>query len=275
MSLGVEIAQLESVPDALAQGRVAVLRGMDLHVEDQVAFTADLGTLIGDDEGLPQVRYEDDRTARADHTFYNEKWHADVSWSVEGPAITVLYGLEVGPAVASTAIVDTVSAFARLTESERYSVRSWRACHHVARSRAERYVPPAEPRGLGLDRQAPSPVWRPARAREGVRQPTYVPEPGAVRPVVVTHPGTGREGMTLGDHAWTVVGRSDAEGLRLVDRLQQRLVELGDHYVHEWHEGDLLVFDNRTMLHRREPGARRASRRVLRRTVAWPDLASG
>ena len=272
MTLAVEVDRLDAVADALARGRVAVMRGVDLSVDAQVAFTAGLGTLVGDDRGLPQVRYEDDRTASADQRLYNEQWHADLSWSEEGPAVTVLYGLELGRAVAPTALVDTVSAFARLTDAERCSVRRWLACHHVGRSRAERYGPLRRRWWPRLGRCA-SPARPSASARAGVHRPTHVDEPGAVHPVVVTQPGTGAEGVTLGDHAWTLVDRPDTEGRRQVDRLQQRLVQLGDHYLHEWREGDLVVFDNHTTLHRREPGARRSSRRVLRRTVAWPERA--
>ena len=103
--------------------------------------------------------------------------------------------------------------------------------------------------------------------------PTYVDEPGACHPVVVRDPASGLPGVLLGDHAWTLDGFSDAEGRALVEDLQAQVVATAERYVHAWQPGDLVVFDNRTVLHRREARARSSRRRLLRRTVAWPAPA--
>ena len=267
MGLGVQVEHPDDVPDAVELHRLVLLRNSRLDVDEQVALTARLGRVVGSEVDVPQVRYEVDRGRHPDHAFFNQQWHADLSWCEEGPAITVLCRVRAGRGAPRTAFVDTVSGFERLPLARRDQVRGWTAHHHVERSRVLRHgrgtPPPAAP--LRRPPRSPRPVG-------GEAVPTYVCEPGAAHPVVVRHEPSGRDGVLLGDHAWTLGSCPEVEGRRLVEELQAEVVAAGERYVHRWRRGDLVVFDNRTVLHRRE-GLAHHRRRLLRRTVAWPRVS--
>lgn len=265
MPFGAEVTNVDQVPDALARHRLVVIRlGKPIDLDSQVELTTCLGRTVGSEAGVPQVRYEDDRRMDPDHAYFNEQWHADVSWSAEGPVISVLCALRAGADAAPTSFLDTVSAWERLPTDLRLDASTWTARHHVERSRHLRHG-----RGSSVavpDRRRRTPPCAIAEAKV----PTYIDEPGAAHPVMVTDPCSGAPGATLGDHAWTIDGMSDLDGAACVDTLQRWLVDLGDRRTHHWQRGDLVVFDNRTVLHRRVPTRRAARRRILRRTIAWP-----
>jgi alpha-ketoglutarate-dependent taurine dioxygenase len=265
MAFGVVVANLDEIPDALARHRLVIRRGRPVSLAEQVDLTTRLGTIVGADAGVPQVRYEDDRQMHPDQAYFNEQWHADVSWSAEGPVITVLCALRAGRDATPTSFLDTVSALARVPDDVRDDAASWTCRHHIERSRHLRHGRGSPTLG-GSRRRRPDP---PGVAAASV--PTYVDDPGAAHPVIVTDRSSGRAGATLGDHAWTVDGMSEGDGAARVDVLQRWLVDLGDRHTHQWRRGDVVVFDNRTVLHRREPRRRATRRRLLRRTIAWPS----
>ena len=85
-------------------------------------------------------------------------------------------------------------------------------------------------------------------------------------PVVRTHPGTGRRCLFIGAHARRIVGMSVPEGRQLLADLLEHCVQPRFVYRHEWQEGDLVIWDNRCVLHR----GRRfdlSARRELRRST--------
>ena len=266
MDFGVEVVDPSDVVAAVRRHRLVVCRGARLTLEEQLDLTGGIGRLVGEARDVAQVRHEDDRRMPDDQRYFNEQWHADVSWSAEGPVVSVLVALEAGRLVAPSTFVDTVSGLRALTTDRRPDDRTT-AWHHVEKSRLHRH-------GRG------SPVPVPGRApylptpitRTGASVPSLVPEPGSSHPVIVTHEPTGERGVLLGDHAWTL-DPEDSSSPAEVDALQAAVVAAGARHVHRWRSGDLLVWDNRTVLHRREPRRWNGWRgeRVLRRTAAWPD----
>lgn len=90
--------------------------------------------------------------------------------------------------------------------------------------------------------------------------------PGAVHPLVITHPETGRKALYLGRRPCAyIVGLPVAESEALLDDIWARVTRPEFVWRQEWRPGDLLVWDNRSVLHRRtpfDPEARRMLRRV-------------
>jgi taurine dioxygenase len=90
---------------------------------------------------------------------------------------------------------------------------------------------------------------------------------GAVHPLVRTHPETGRNCLFLGRRSkGYIAGMEIAESERLLDTLWQHATRGEFAWFHEWKPGDLLMWDNRCAMHRREPfdaGARRKLHRVV------------
>lgn len=106
----------------------------------------------------------------------------------------------------------------------------------------------------------------------GFRRPGYQPvtdvrvSPGAVHPLVCTHPETGREVLFLGrrPNAY-LVGLPVEESEALLDALWAHAVQERFIWRQDWRPGDVLVWDNRSVLHHRkpfDPQARRMMRRV-------------
>jgi taurine dioxygenase len=90
--------------------------------------------------------------------------------------------------------------------------------------------------------------------------------PGAVHPLVCTHPDTGRRMLYLGRRRNAyLVGLELAESEALLDELWSYVDRPGLAWEHKWRVGDLVLWDNRCTMHRRDafdPG----SRRVMHRT---------
>jgi alpha-ketoglutarate-dependent taurine dioxygenase len=73
------------------------------------------------------------------------------------------------------------------------------------------------------------------------------------RPLVKVHPATGRPALYVGRHAHAVDGLSPDESEALLDRLVDFACRPPRVYTHHWTVGDLVVWDNRCVLHRAQP----------------------
>jgi taurine dioxygenase len=103
--------------------------------------------------------------------------------------------------------------------------------------------------------------------RQGVT-PTDDPQkaPGAWHPAICVHPVTGEPALYLGRRRNSYVeGLSRAESDAFLDELWSFVDSPQFIYEHRWRIGDLVVWDNRTTMHRRDPFDN-ASRRVMHRT---------
>jgi alpha-ketoglutarate-dependent taurine dioxygenase len=87
-------------------------------------------------------------------------------------------------------------------------------------------------------------------------------------PVVRTHPETGRKCLYLGDHAESIVGMPYAAGRALIEELNALAIHADLVYEHRWQRGELIVWDNRCLLHRAVANyAMTQYRRVMHRNV--------
>ena len=74
--------------------------------------------------------------------------------------------------------------------------------------------------------------------------------PPVAHPIVRVHPESRRVGLYLSEHARAVEGWPEDRGRALIDRLLSRCTRPSEVYRHSWRVGDLLLWDNRSMLHR-------------------------
>lgn len=261
------------LPALLRTHRAVLFREMPDDPDRQLALTASLGTILGvhRDRGgrlVPEMRLESSR--RAD--IHAERWHADTSWASEPSRFTLLYAVQIDGAVAPTELLDTSLVVDRMEPSRRRELAAITVRHHVAAARRE-----ATPSDLGSrTRRRFEAAWRRSHdrrlARNGCRveevkhlhRPT---EPGAGHRLLDVDPWTGRSFLRCGEHAWRLDHLDPVAGRSMLDELE---ASFGNpHFVHRWRTGDLLVFDNHLLLHRRGPQPRDAGRRTLRRTLAW------
>ena len=268
--------ELGSIAVAVQRERIVLIRNAPAHPAFQLRITAALGTAYGTQLNwrgrytLPELRLESDEHPNP----YNRIWHSDTSWSPTPTTYTLLYALTVSDGGATTELADMIRGYAALPEAYRLDIHSWQAHHHVKLSREKRFGAHQPIVSTPPQKQSRFARWQQER-RQGLTIParslTAPQAPGTLHPVVQTDPCTQQRYIYLGEHAWKLTDRAEREGLSAIEQLTDACTQ--NVQQHEWRTGDLLIFNNRTFLHRR--GDQSLSQRVLRRTMAFADHKQG
>ena len=98
------------------------------------------------------------------------------------------------------------------------------------------------------------------------------------RPWCASHPASGRKALYLGSHASYIIGRPVEEGRALLKELLEFATQPQFVYRHVWRQHDLVMWDNRCVLHRGRPWDEQRHRRVMHRTTvagAGPTVVDG
>ena len=91
--------------------------------------------------------------------------------------------------------------------------------------------------------------------------------PPVKHPLVQVNPKNGKKSMLIGAHAAFIDGWSEEDSRELLDELVERASPPQNIYSHEWQDGDVIVWDNRCVLHRATPFESDKYRRHLERTT--------
>jgi taurine dioxygenase len=171
-------------------------------------------------------------------------WHADMTYVDVPPKAAILHALEVPPPEAggNTYFANMFAAYQSLPTDLKKTVEGKIAVHDASRNSA------------GV-------------LRKGYKEVTDVREtPGAHHPVVRTDPKTGRKALFLGrrPNAY-VLGLTVAESEALLDTLWAHATQPRFAMCHTWKVGDLLMWNNLAILHRRDPFDPK-TRRVMHRS---------
>lgn len=97
--------------------------------------------------------------------------------------------------------------------------------------------------------------------------PLY-PDTPILRPLVKTHPETGRKSLFVTAHMFSIPGMPRAESVRLLDDLIDVACQAPRVYSHAWEVGDLVFWDQRCVLHRARPYDPTEPRKVRTTRVA-------
>jgi taurine dioxygenase len=169
-------------------------------------------------------------------------WHTDMSYLPAPPKASMLYALEIPPAGGDTSFCDMYAAF-------------------------ETMPPALRDRALGLRVKHDGTYNSGGYLRQGVT-PTDDPRdaPGTLHPLVCTHPESGRRMLYLGRRrmAW-IEGLELPESEALLDEIWAHATTPEICFTHRWRPGDLVLWDNRCTMHRRDPFDA-ATRRIMHRT---------
>jgi alpha-ketoglutarate-dependent 2,4-dichlorophenoxyacetate dioxygenase len=163
----------------------------------------------------------------------------------------MLYAYTIPPADGETEFCDTRAAYDALSDRMKKEIESLEAEHSLIYSRAM----------MGFTDFSPE-----ERAALG----------GVRHPVVRVHPISGRKAIYLGSHASHIIGMPVPEGRVLVMNLNEHASQRAFVYRHSWREGDLVVWDNRSVMHRALPydeSYPRDMRRVTTSNVA-PEMVT-
>ena len=171
-------------------------------------------------------------------------WHADMTYVDVPPKAAILHALEVPPPEAggNTYFANMFAAYESLPADLKKAVEGKFAVHDASRNSA-------------------------GMLRKGHKEVTDVRETvGAHHPVVRTDPKIGRKALFLGrrPNAY-VLGLRVAESEALLDTLWAHATQPRFAMCHEWKVGDLLMWNNLSVLHRRDPFDPK-TRRVMHRS---------
>jgi alpha-ketoglutarate-dependent 2,4-dichlorophenoxyacetate dioxygenase len=86
------------------------------------------------------------------------------------------------------------------------------------------------------------------------------------------HPGSGRHSIYLSSHIGTILGWPTPEAMALIRWLEEFATQRPFVYTHHWRQHDLVIWDNRSTMHRARPYADKTFARDMRR-VTLTDVA--
>ena len=178
---------------------------------------------------------------------YEAEWHTDMSYNEKTPIGSLLYSLEVPPEGGDTGFSNMYRAFETLPPDLKRAIIG-RSCKHDS-SRTS----------VGDLRKGFKDVTDPREA------------PGAVHSIVRTHPATRRNALFLGRRRNAcIVGLPLAESEDLLNRLWSHAGKPEFAWYQKWKVGDLVMWDNRCTMHRRD-SFDPESRRLMHRTQIKGD----
>jgi taurine dioxygenase len=259
--LGVDLSMLisalafQKIHAAWMDHLILRFRGQQLTKEELLAFSARFGELDqapvntrGKEwlEGYPQVAVMSNIKVNGEvigSLGYGEAvWHTDMSYNDTPPSAALLYAIEVTKEGGLTGFLNMYEAYESLPADLKAIVEHSEIKHDSSRNSA------------GHLRKGFAEVSDPRDA------------PGAIHPAVRRHPVTGRRALFLGRRPFSyVVGLPLQESEDLLDRLWAHTTQTGDAWFQTWSVGDLMIWDNRCVMHKRT-AFDDAERRLLHRT---------
>ena len=169
-------------------------------------------------------------------------WHADMTYVDSPPMGAILHALELPPAGGDTYWANMYLAYETLPPELKKRIEGREAIHDATYNSA------------GMRRKGYAEVSDPRKA------------PGAHHALVSTHPETGRPCLFLGRRRNSyILGMELEESEALLDELWAHATQAGLTFRQQWKVGDVLIWDNRCTLHRRDafdPSARRLMHRT-------------
>jgi len=170
-------------------------------------------------------------------------WHSDDSYQPVPCSLTILYGVEVPPTGGDTQFTNMYAAYDALPAATKERIAPLKVVHAYNSSR----------KGTRI------------ATLSGAEQEKV---PGAVHPLVRTHPETGRRALYLNPNRMEqIVGMSRAESDRLLDELIAHATQPQFQYRHKWRRGDILIWDNRCTMHKANADYPDGAKRLMQRII--------
>jgi taurine dioxygenase len=234
---------------------VLLLRGQTLSDHDLIGFSRRLGDLdwapIQETgrrfvEGLPEIYIVSNVKVNGEPIGSlgdgEAVWHTDMSYLEMPPKASMLYALEVPPTGGNTSFCTMYGIYEALPAKLKARLAALKIKHDGTYNSG------------GYVRQGVTPTDDPRSS------------PGAVHPLVCTHPDTGRRMLYLGRRRNAyLVGLELADSEALLDELWSYVDRPEFAWAHVWRVGDLVLWDNRCTMHRRDAFDPN-SRRIMHRT---------
>jgi len=245
--LGFEFDRATSEPyarawlHALDKYQVLLFRGAEIEAEQQVEMLETLGPALVENEA--GRRYQFVSNSHEEGILGDERfaYHSDHAFMPDPINVLSLYGMEIPRAGTQTSFANGLAAARELPKALRQRIGDLRARHIID--------PAAESGAVPI---------------RGPRLPDDLPH--AYHPILFPHPRTGEEILYVCEQPTDRVESLDHDdGQALIEALFEHLYAPRFTFVHEWQEGDLIIWDNRALQHARgdvKPNTSRTLRRV-------------
>jgi alpha-ketoglutarate-dependent taurine dioxygenase len=237
--------------EALDANGALVFRGLHLDDATQVDFSRRLGTVEklgrGEHPEIFRVTLDPTKNPSARYLKGTFDWHIDGCTDDIPIMATMLSAHAVAESGGETEFASSYQAYDDLSDDEKAHLETLRVVHTIEASQR-------------LHNPDPSP-----EEVEGWRK-----RPPKVHPLVWTH-RSGRKSLVLGATTDLVEGMDRDEGRALLDRLLARATTPDRVYRHTWQLGDVVIWDNRGVLHRACPYDPSSARDMHRTTFAGDE----
>lgn len=261
-----DAAACEAIDRAMDRYAVLVFRDQQLDDDQEMAFGEALGPLEQEravvDVHKRRLKHEqmndisnlevdgsllaaDDR--RRMFSLGNQLWHSDSSFKKTPAKYSMLHARVLPPEAPDTEFADMRAAWDALPAKTQARLRPLVAWHSLLFSRAL----------LGFTDYTEE------------EQQRFAPVP---QRLVRFHPGSGRHSLYLSSHIGRVEGMPTPEAMALIRDLAEHATQRPLVYAHKWKLHDLVMWDNRTTMHRARPFEDTVHARDMRR-VTLTDVA--
>lgn len=167
----------------------------------------------------------------------NLLWHSDSTF-MPVPALTnVLTAHVVTKTGGATELASTRAAFGDMSPARQAELRNMIFRHHFSQSRA-------------------------MISEELSKMPMFNKWPEQQWPAVWTNPVNGKEAVYVASHVRGVVGMEDDAAMTFIKELTEECTQPQYVYTHDWTPGDVLIWDQRAVLHRGTPWPADQARRL-------------
>jgi taurine dioxygenase len=250
-----DVSQFAALKGAWHDHQVILVRGQTLNDQDLIAFSRRFGDLDWAPvqetgrrfvEGLPEIYIVSNVTVNGQPIGSlgagEAVWHTDMSYLDVPPMASMLYALEVPPAGGNTSFCSMYAVYEALPDDLKRRIANLKIKHDGTYNSG------------GYLRQGVTATDDPRSS------------PGAIHPLVCIHPDTGRRMLYLGRRRNAyLVGLELAASEALLDELWDFVARAEFAWEHVWRVGDVVLWDNRCTMHRRDPFDASA-RRIMHRT---------
>ena len=259
LSRTMESSVLDDLREAFADFSVLVFRDQRVTDEQQIAFSGEFGDLETTKVGTPgsgsnlvvltnigpdgEIQAPTDRQVLNNRA--NQQWHADSSFKPIPAKASMLSARIIPSAGGNTQYISMRAVHAELPDELKQAVEGRVAIHDYTYGRSK-----IDPNLVTSEERAAVPPVRQA--------------------MVLEHGRRGRS-LYLGAHCASVEGMEQAEGRALIDRLMAFATQERFVYSHPWRPHDMILWDNRAVLHRATPFASTTERRLMVRTTIAGD----
>ena len=251
------------IEQAFHDHQVIAIRGQKISPENQVAFTRRFGDIephnttefVIPDTPQVLVLSNDVRDGKPIGVIdAGDFWHSDSSHRKVPSKATILHSLRNPSEGGDTQFANMYLAYETLPAAVKLRIEGLQGIHAASKLKNKRVQ-------VSKDRPGATDFYASRLGR-----------PDVTHPIVMVHPATGRKALYISPRFTIgIAGMPEQEADELLDLLFDHQLKMDFQYHHKWHENDLVMWDNRCLLHKAGGGYQYPDIRLLHKTVVAGD----